>query len=62
MSGRKPLYRAQAKLNIPLLNGVDLPLALTYSNREEADKKHKTRVQFGFAIDTARIIQAITSK
>jgi len=64
LSGRKPLYQAQAKLNIPILNGVDLPFALTYSNRNELefDKKHKTRVQFGFAIDTARILQALTSK
>lgn len=64
LSGRKPLYQAQAKLMIPILNGMDLPLALTYSNRNEFefDKKHKTRVQFGFAIDTARILQALTSK
>ncbi|HSE16305.1 MAG TPA: hypothetical protein VLB46_04590 [Pyrinomonadaceae bacterium] len=62
MSGRKPLYQAQAKLNIPILNGMDFPIALTYSNRNELDNKHKTRVQFGFAIDTARILQALTSK
>jgi len=62
MSGRKPLYQAQAKLNIPILNGLDLPFSLTYSNHEEFVKKNKTRLQFGFAIDTARILQALTSK
>jgi hypothetical protein len=63
LSGLKPLYKAQAKINIPVLNGVDFPFALTYANRNElGGEKNKTRLQFGFAVDTARILQALTPK
>jgi len=63
LSGFKPVYKAQAKLNIPLFNGVDFPFSLTYANRNELGAaKNKTRLQFGFAIDTARILQALTPK
>ena len=63
LSGLSPVYKAQAKVSIPILNGLDFPLSLTYANRNELGAaKNKTRLQFGFAIDTARIVQALTSK
>ena len=62
LSGRKPRFHAQAKLNVPILNGLDLPFSLTYGNRNDQNKKDFTKFQFAFAIDTARILQALTSK
>lgn len=62
LSGRKPTFHAQAKLSIPILNGLDLPLALTYANRNEQNKKDFVKFQFSFALDTARILQALTAK
>jgi len=62
LSGRKPTFHAQAKLNLPILNGLDLPLSLTYANRNEQNKKDFVKFQFAFAFDTSRILQALTSK
>jgi hypothetical protein len=62
LSGRKPIFQAQAKLSVPLLNGLDLPFSLTYANRNVQNKKDFVKFQFAFAIDTARILQALTGK
>jgi hypothetical protein len=62
LSGGKPVFHAQAKLSIPILNGLDLPFSLTYANRSELNNKNITKAQFGFAIDTSRILQALISK
>ena len=62
ISGRKPIFQAQAKLSVPLLNGLDLPFSLTYANRNVQNKKDFVKFQFAFAIDTARILQALTKK
>jgi hypothetical protein len=61
-SGRFPIYRAQGKLTIPVMDGIDLPLALTYSNRTETGEKDTVKGQFSFTVDTARLYKLFTSK
>jgi hypothetical protein len=62
LSGRKPTFHAQAKLTIPILNGLDLPFSVTYANRTGLIKENKIKGQFGFSIDTSRLLQALTLK
>lgn len=62
VSGRKPTFHAQAKLTIPILNGLDLPFSVTYANRTGLIKENKIKGQFGFSIDTSRLLQALTLK
>jgi len=62
LSGKKPAYHAQAKLTIPILNGLDLPFSVTYANQSGLIKEKKIKGQFGFSIDTARLLQALTAK
>jgi hypothetical protein len=61
-SGRKPAFHAQAKLTIPILNGLDLPFSVTYANQKGLIKENKIRGQFGFSIDTSRLLEALTLK
>jgi len=61
-SGRKPAFHAQAKLTIPILNGLDLPFSVTYANQKGLIRENKIRGQFGFSIDTSRLLQALTFK
>jgi len=61
-SGRKPAFHAQAKLTIPILNGLDLPFSVTYANQKGLIKENKIKGQFGFSIDTSRLLQALTLK
>jgi hypothetical protein len=62
LSGGKPTFHAQAKLTIPILNGLDLPFSVTYANRTGLIKENKIKGQFGFSIDTSRLLQALTLK
>jgi hypothetical protein len=61
-NGKKPAYHAQAKLTIPILNGLDLPFSFTYANQSGLIKEKKIKGQFGFSIDTARLLQALTAR
>lgn len=60
-SGRFPIYRAQAKITIPVMDGVDLPLAFTYASRNAEGKKDTLKGQFSFTVDTARLYKLFTS-
>ena len=61
-TGKKPIFMGQAKLTIPIADGFDLPLSLTYANRTELIKESVVRGQFGFTFDTARIIRAFLAR
>jgi hypothetical protein len=53
------IYKAQGKITIPIADGIDFPLSVTYSNQASELLKEKTvKGQFGFTIDTARLIRA----
>ena len=61
-SGSKSTYHLQAKVNIPIFNGFDLPFSLTYGNQPDLNKEKTIRGQFGFTFDIARIMQALTPR
>ena len=61
-SGTKSIFKLQGKVKIPIAEGIDLPLSLTYANRTELIKEKDVRGQFGFTIDTAKLFRAFLSK
>jgi len=48
---------AQFKLELPLLAGISLPFSVTYANATELIKESHVRTNFGFTIDTDKILQ-----
>ncbi|MDQ1591676.1 MAG: hypothetical protein QOG71_2303 [Pyrinomonadaceae bacterium] len=62
MSGLKPSYKAQTKVKIPITDGIEIPISLTYSNRTELVNESDVRGQFGFTIDTAKLLRLFKFK
>lgn len=55
-------WSAQGKVNVPIYEGVEVPLSLTYSTRTELIKEDEVRGNFGFTfdyekLDAARILR-----
>lgn len=58
MSNAKPAYTGQLKLTIPVLDGVDFPVSVTFANRSDLIKESKVRGRFGFSLDVPRLLKA----
>lgn len=56
------LVAGQAKLEIPVFTGFSLPMAVTYSNATEDQKKRHFRFNFGFGLDTDKLIALMLAK
>jgi hypothetical protein len=52
------MFRAQGKVVVPLMNGISLPLSVTYANRSELIDESDIRGQFGFTFDLAKLALA----
>jgi hypothetical protein len=61
-AGRSPILKTQAKFTLPIADGFDLPLSVTYANRTELIDESTVKGQVGFSFDTARLIDAFLSK
>ena len=49
------IWVAQAKLNIPIRNGLSLPLSVTYANRTELIDESEVRGNFGITFDLDKL-------
>ena len=58
MNRGNSIYKAQGKITIPIADGIEFPISLTYANRTELIKEKEVKGQFGFTVDTARLIRA----
>ena len=58
MNGAKSNYKTQAKFTLPIADGIEFPVSVTYANRTELIDEKDVRGQFGFTLDTARLIRA----
>ena len=58
MTQTTPTYKAQAKLTIPVMNGVNFPISMTYANRTELINEADVKGRFGFTFDFAKLAQA----
>jgi hypothetical protein len=54
-SKQTPTYKAQGKVKLTLISGLDIPIAITYSNQTSASKNADLKGVAGFAIDFAKL-------
>ena len=55
-------YKLQGKVKIPLVDGIDFPISLTYANRANLIDEKDVRGQFGFTFDTAKLLRAFLNR
>lgn len=60
--GGKFIYRLQGKVKIPIAEGVDLPLSLTFANKKDLINERDVRGQFGFTFDSAKLFRVLLSR
>lgn len=58
-TGETPMYKAQAKITIPLLPGFDLPISVSVANRSEFIKETEVKGRFGFTFDVSKALKAL---
>jgi hypothetical protein len=58
-SGVPFTYKLQGKVKVPLMDGIDFPISLTYANRTNLIDERDVRGQFGFTFDTAKLLRAL---
>jgi len=61
MTNISPTYQAQAKLTIPIADGVDFPISVSYASRTALLKEADVRGKFGFTFDLSKILNAVRS-
>jgi hypothetical protein len=54
-TNQTPTYKAQGKIKFTLVNGFDVPIAITYTNQTGASKLADLKGVMGFAVDFAKI-------
>lgn len=60
MTNMPSVYRVQGKVSIPLAEGIEIPLSVTYASRTDLVKEADVRGKFGLTFDVARIAQAFS--
>jgi hypothetical protein len=55
MTKMTPTYKAQAKLTIPLAEGIEIPLSVTVANRTDLIKESDVKGKIGFTVDVSRL-------
>jgi hypothetical protein len=62
MTNISPTYEAQAKLTIPITDGVDFPISVSYVSRTDLIKEADVRGKFGFTFDLSKILNSLKNK
>ena len=59
-----PLYQGQAKLTIPVpfLQGLEMPISVSFASRTELVNESDVRGRIGFTFDMARLLSGLKSK
>ncbi len=50
------IAQAQFRLEIPIQTGLSIPLSITYANATDLIKEHQVRGNFGFTLDTDKLM------
>jgi hypothetical protein len=53
------VYQVQAKTSIPFLDGLEVPVALTWANRTQLQNRSEFRIRFNFNADFARLMTKV---
>jgi hypothetical protein len=56
MTKTSPTYKGQVKVNIPIVDGITLPVSITFSNRTDLIKERDVIGKFGFTFDTTKLL------
>lgn len=60
MTKTSPTYQGQIKVKIPIAEGIDLPISITFANRTDLIKERDVVGKFGFTFDTAKLLSLFT--
>ena len=55
-------WRLQGKLTVPLMEGISLPVSVTWANRTELLEEEHTIGRVGLSVDTSRLLSALESQ
>ncbi|MDQ2975562.1 MAG: hypothetical protein M3R69_09150 [Acidobacteriota bacterium] len=58
MTKTAPIYKAQAKLTIPFLPGMEIPISVSVANRTEFVQEKEVKGKFGFTFDVSKAWKA----
>jgi hypothetical protein len=56
LSGAKPTYTGQLKLTIPLFEGMNLPISISFANKTGLINEKTIRGRFGFTFDLTKLL------
>ena len=59
LTSQKPQYSFQAKLTIPIVTGVELPVVYRYANRAAQLNQSSSEARLGLSFDISRLAQAL---
>ena len=59
LDGIDAIYAIQGKLSVPLVNGVSLPISVSYASDPDLVAEDEVLGRIGLTIDTARLLQAL---
>ena len=62
MSGSPFVYKLQGKVKVPIAEGIEFPISLTYASRKDLVNEKDVRGQFGFTFDTAKLLRALLTR
>jgi hypothetical protein len=62
MTRTSPTYEGQIKVKIPIAEGIDLPVSITFANRTDLIKERDVVGKFGFTFDTAKLLSFFTKQ
>lgn len=59
MSNTDATYTGQLKLTIPIMDGLDFPLSVSFANRSDLVEESHVRGRFGFSFDLPKLLKGI---
>jgi hypothetical protein len=59
MESATPTWRLQGKLAVPILEGVTLPVSVTWASRDDLVMESDVFGRVGFTVDTSRLLAAV---
>jgi hypothetical protein len=62
LTEKKPTYTGQLKLTIPLVDGIEFPLSVSFANRRDLIEEKTVRGRFGFTLDFAKFLKAFNGR
>ncbi|HEY6767600.1 MAG TPA: hypothetical protein VI386_22825 [Candidatus Sulfotelmatobacter sp.] len=60
MTKARPTYKGQVKIKIPITDGIDLPVSVTFANRTDLINERDVVGKFGFTFDTAKLFSFLS--